>query len=95
MIPKDTLPTLTVLKLDQAAAHITRSGVGRLSAEGLRTRLRKGTGPPVRKISEKCLRITLGELQEWIDSLDHVSRPRLRAVPDAEVELTDSDIAKD
>ena len=58
-----------------------------LSEEALRGHLARGTGPPVRRLSPRRLLILASEFHAWLDALQSVSRPRLRAEPEEPLEV--------
>ena len=58
-----------LLTLKEAAAILG------MTEGALRERVRRGAGPPARKMSERTIVIRRDELREWLEHLDYVSTP--------------------
>jgi len=70
------------------------SDASRLIGKGedwLRQKIRKGEGPPARRVSANRICILHRELWQWLDSLEQVGRARLYAEPDPEIVIDVSD----
>lgn len=70
-----------LLSIKEAAALLGKP------EDWLRYQLRQGKGPPAKRVSERCIQIRQDDLWRWLDSLECVSRPRLRAEPDPELTI--------
>lgn len=57
------------------------------SEDWLRAQMRRGHGPPARKVSPRCIQIRLDDLREWADRLEFVNRPRLKGDSDPEMRI--------
>lgn len=61
-----------LLSLKEAATMLGKS------VPWLRGHIRRGTGPPAKKVSERCIQIRLDDLKRWADGLASVSPPPTR-----------------
>ncbi len=59
-----------LLTIKEAAALLGKS------EEWLRSKIRRGQGPPAKRVSERCIQIRLNDLRDWVDKLKGVRQPR-------------------
>jgi len=52
-----------LLTIKEAAALLGKS------EEWLRSKIRRGQGPPAKRVSERCIQIRLNDLRDWVDKL--------------------------
>jgi len=82
-----TADNLKILTIAEAARLLGRD------YEWLRSLIRRGQGPPARRLSQGSMCIRLSELHKWLDSLEFVSRPCLYASPDPEVQIDGDEVS--
>lgn len=85
MVPLEQPDDVKLLSISDTARLLGKS------EDWLRQKIRKGEGPPARKLSPHRIAIFHRDLMEWLDSLEHCRRARLYAHPPHELAIDVSD----